>query len=787
MKKNKTDKKPRDKSINIPEAKNLLDNHWICLAVLLVIWIVFFRELLTGSAYLFDDFIEQYYPGKLMSSVALKNGDFPWWNPYMFAGIPFFADLQIAVLYPFNLILTLFATPEKLSPLPIQISIIFHYLLGSVFTFFLGKKLDMSNGISILFAVIYTYSSYMIIHMIHMPLVEAVMWFPLILLLWFNFINSGNFVYPLAAGLIMGVSILAGYPQVPFLNFFFIAVYTLIIFINKLRSGESKYSIKIALGFISFVAIPFGLTAFQLLPTNEFVSLSNRAGFDYDFAKQGSLHLYDFITLIMPKFFGVWSGNDKITDLRYWSQHQEGPWMFSIANLFMSSLIIVLIIPAARYFILTKKHKYLFWFLSGFVLFSALFSLGGNFFFHKLMYDFVPFFNRFRNPAHILYLLIFSAILISMLGIDGIIKDGLIRKYFNKKYFLSLSAFAIILLIYFFSGGGVPSDIQGTKEISSWVGKQYIIFLVFFSLFTFVIMMYSNQKIKTASLLYLLILLAFIEIHYIWFEQNNGTRNPEQVFSQNSALASKIKEEMKTEHFRVNMRDGRNMLFQRNQGYIDKIEFIEGYGALLLQKFIPVNKPAPSHQDQDLLNVKYRIAVDPASRTMQLKPNPTYLPRAKMYYNIKSFSNEDEVKRYMESDDYDINKTLVIEGDVKQYTELPVLNDSINLPINSVKITKYNMKEIGIDVETSENGYLFLSEIYYPAWKVYLDGNPKEILRANSCLRSVFVPKGTHKIEFRYESDAFHSGFIISVITICLVIPSIVFSYFKGRKKTSKV
>ena len=108
--------------------KSIFDNDYIMLGILAVFWLIFFRQLLSGSAYLFDDFIEQYYPAKLMSSVMISKGIFPFWNPFIFSGMPFFADLQIAVLYPFNFVLTLFVKNDKLSALAIQ-----NYYYSSLF------------------------------------------------------------------------------------------------------------------------------------------------------------------------------------------------------------------------------------------------------------------------------------------------------------------------------------------------------------------------------------------------------------------------------------------------------------------------------------------------------------------------------------------------------------------------------------------------------------------------------------------------------------------------------
>jgi len=175
-----------------------------------------------------------------MTATFLKEGIFPFWNPYVFAGMPFFADLQIAILYPFNLLMIFFLNGDKLSPLALQLSIVFHYLFCSVFVYYIGKHFKLSNLSSVVFAILFTYSSYMIIHMIHMPLIEAAAWFPLLFLLWLKFIDKGKYLYVWAAAFVMVLCILCGYPQVTFFNYMFIALYVLIIFIAKFRAKDYR-------------------------------------------------------------------------------------------------------------------------------------------------------------------------------------------------------------------------------------------------------------------------------------------------------------------------------------------------------------------------------------------------------------------------------------------------------------------------------------------------------------------------------------------------------------------
>lgn len=717
-----------------------------------------------------------------MLATSLKNGIFPFWNPFTFVGTPFFAQIEIAVLYPFNLLLSLFVSNNSLSPLPLQLTIIFHYLMCGIFTFFLGREIKLSNVSALLFSIIFTYSSYMMIHMIHMANIEAVTYLPLVFMLWHRFLRTQKYYNIFIAAFVMGLSVFCGYPQVPFFNYLFISIFLLVVFIYKIKIKEFTSAKNIAIGFVLFAILSISLPAIQLLPSTEFISLSNRAKFDYDFAKQGSVTFLDFITVFVPKVFGVWNWNENSTELQYWSKHSEGSWMFSVSNIYTTALTIIILIPAVTYMIKNNIRKIFVYYFLSFALFVLLFSLGGNFFLHKLLFDFVPFFDRFRNPGHILFLFCFIVSVIASLGFDYFIKD---KKIITEKYLYILSGIAILFLILVASGFFKNAEMVKNEQITSWVTKQYVVFFFLLMVNVILIFLFKRNIINLQIFSILIILISFIDVYYIWGQQNLGP-DPRKLYSKNSQLSGKLKEELNSEIFRVNMREGRDMLFERNQGMIDKIPLIEGYGALILEKYAPPIKKDSNGvlQSHNLMNVKYKISVD-KQKGMNLVPNPGYIPRAKMFYDVKVLQGDTTIRQYMESPEFDYRKTLVIEK-IPSGMTLPDLKDTSNQIKSDVKITNYGLNEFSLDVETFENGFLFLSEVYYPAWNAYIDGMQTEVLRADYCLRAIYLTKGKHKVEYKYESSTFSTGWKVSLTSIILIAFGFVITFFQSKKSKLK-
>ena len=91
-----------------------------------------------------------------------------------------------------------------------------------------------------------------------------------------------------------------------------------------------------------------------------------------------------------------------------------------------------------------------------------------------------------------------------------------------------------------------------------------------------------------------------------------------------------------------------------------------------------------------------------------------------------------------------------------------------------------------MSVTTDKPGILLMSEIWYPAWKVYVDGAPAELLVADYSLRGVAVPAGTHTVDFRFESGAFGTGVWITIITLVAALGGAVVTGMNVRKEKSR-
>lgn len=103
-----------------------------------------------------------------------------------------------------------------------------------------------------------------------------------------------------------------------------------------------------------------------------------------------------------------------------------------------------------------------------------------------------------------------------------------------------------------------------------------------------------------------------------------------------------------------------------------------------------------------------------------------------------------------------------------------------------VEIVRYAPEHIVIRTETEDDGYLVLSDSYYPGWQAWLDGSPVPVYRANVIARAVDLPAGRHEIEFRYRPRSFHLGMAVSVSAVLLVTVGFLSAVLNRREKACK-
>ena len=94
-------------SVPLPEQRFARPVHrsgslFVALVLALFVGALFYPLLFTNRVLASGDILLYFYPYRDYAAAALRAGQIPLWNPYIFTGVPFLANPQAAVLYPLH-------------------------------------------------------------------------------------------------------------------------------------------------------------------------------------------------------------------------------------------------------------------------------------------------------------------------------------------------------------------------------------------------------------------------------------------------------------------------------------------------------------------------------------------------------------------------------------------------------------------------------------------------------------------------------------------------------------
>lgn len=765
-------------------------NDFVFITFLFLCTSVFFWKILLHPDQMINpnpfnsDTTYQYYPWRFFAEGMLKDGQLPLWIPYTFSGEPFIANIQTAVFYPLNIIL--------FSVFPAYLGFGYGYLvhifLAGLFMYLLARYIKLDGSSSFLSSIIFMFSAFFVAHTSggHYTIIAAACWIPLIFLLFVIALNKKSSFYGLITGVFIGVQFLAGHMQISLYTLFALGLYLLFRFLFIIRENRDYKRVS-KLFSISAFALVVGilLSAIQLVPSLELSKYATRAGgVSYDFATSYSLPPLNFITFVLPNFFG----NPAINT--YWGPRNYGELSAYIGIL---PLIFVFI---AIYF--KRDDKYVLFF-TVLTFLSLLFALGRYTPVYWFLWKFVPGFDLFRCPCRFIFLFTFSASILSGFGFSFL--KGNLTLSAREKIWKIIKILAVLTLLLLcvtvaaYTGSNqiiqfgqnmaeqmyytldhppaYPLDyyIQKVNLIYSTIMGDLptLLVLAVGSIFILALQIKKQIPVKYFSIIVILFILS-----NLWFYPGFviDTKKPEEIYSKPDYVVF-LKDN--SEGYRVYDVDNK---IPDNFQIIYGIQEVNGFNPLKLRDYDQVlscihnlsdNK---NHPVLNLLNVKYILASTQLNnsglklvfnkKNTYIYENEKVLPKAFIIHNIK-IESEKEIIKELKSESFNPIDAVILE----QKTNSEALG---NEGFEEVKIKEYSPNEIILEANITRPGFLVLSEIYYPNWKVYVDGKQRVVYKAYHTLRSVYLDKGQHTVMFVCDPPSLRIGSWITLFTSIFLI-----------------
>lgn len=261
---------------------------------------------------LLADLVLQNYPWQRLIVNALRQGEIPWWDPFIFSGHPFLANGQAMGFYPLRLVFHLLPLPRAYG-----VFIVLQLGLAGVWMYLLARVLGANPLGGLLAGLTFELSGFLVVSAVHPMIIAAASWLPLLLALAeltlrrAPFLRFGRCMLPwalLGAAALM-LEMLAGHAEITYFALLVLAAYVAYRLVYRLATlPRAEWRAEVfspALGVLLMVTLGLGLGAVQYLPLYEVV----RASF-----RQGAVSLQEVlgwaypkrrvITFLIPNFFG---------------------------------------------------------------------------------------------------------------------------------------------------------------------------------------------------------------------------------------------------------------------------------------------------------------------------------------------------------------------------------------------------------------------------------------------------------------------------------------------------
>ena len=750
--------------------KNKIIEFLIVITTLFFLLTILYNQFISGD-YIFAS--GDYFAPKMIAN-SIKSltdiyGEYPYWLPSIFGGMPTIHSLQNISNYYFpNFILNIlkiFSAPEIWTQL-------IHLIFSGLGTYILLRFLKVDFLVSLFGSITFLMTPYMNVCIVHGhgSQIMTAAYIPWILWALLKLCEKQN-IYNLGLlALFVGFQLQRGHIQIAYYTWImagiFIIMFPIFEYIKSCKNISFKlipkfYYYLIAAFFFGFI-MALSIIYPSYLYSEHSIRGAVQGGASFNYATGWSFSFKEMITFIIPSFFGF-GGNT------YWGTIE--PAMTDFPN-YLGIFTIIFIIYGL---IKPNKNSIYLYFLS-LSLFFLMLSFGKNFLLFEFLYNYLPFFNKFRVPMMALMMFQFSSIILSALGLQSFINDD--KKPAFKVITFIVFLFLIFFLLFklFFINNLKISEniiIQVKDMINFDLNKSILILFSF--LFLFIFSLYNTTK--KYPILISLILLSIIDIFTINHKIINQPKIKIQTSNLNELLLplNELKKtyDIKREPFRFISQSGYYQI--RNWSAYVNLEDIRGYHPAKLNnysKFEPYLNTKIGRNFMRLLNVKKIINWNDKWEIISTNDFLDSVDRIFLVDTLVQYQNDEELLMLMNNDFFDPLKVSYTKSIVPLFSK-PNSN-------SYVRIKKWSPNKIIIETNLEHENFVGLSEVYYPNWEI--TSHDVDVIQINGLIRGFVSPKGKNTIimEFNYNDVKYAS--YISFLSFFIMLSFILSSFYFNNK-----
>ena len=791
------------------------------------------------------DVVQQYFPWRKFYAESLKQGNLPLWNPFMFCGTSFVGNGMSAIFYPFNLLFVV---------MPVETAFGWvawlHLVLAGVFMFGLLRQF-FSPLSALTGAIAFQLCGFFVAWLAYLPLLCTATWLPAALWAYeFGSRSHPNACTPTRlhaytlASLSLGMSLLAGHPQVGFYVLWAFGVYVL------LKTFVARTFQPLLWGMLSLVGgVIFG--AVQLLPLLEMASISFRSGAESSaLAAANRLPLDQFVRLFVPSFFGDWrSGTHLIWDFaRFNFVERTGYPSVTAFLLAFVSVFSVLVQACKGASVQTNSSQQkqqqtgafvsslpvpcpvsLVPFVTGLVFATFGLLAASVPIVHRFMAFGMPGTQAFVGISRALFLFDFGIAILCACGMEVLAQSVVQSNRVSRLPIVGLIMALLFMAICVSLGVNVHAEMAFHPALRDFTMAQIYRWLALTTLGVIVIFFairfpqlsrlhaYTLARLHTYTLFALPLLVAIDLLWFAWGQHPEADK--EMAFFETPSIRW-LKQNLGTQRFIAVGTDAIKHWTPSNTLMVYGLRDAQGSDSLMTMRIFQFlqawDKNSPLHRAfavrnfdspmLDLMAVKYVVAAEPLSEDerkglrlvhtgdLWVYENGNALPRAFVVPNWQFAKSPQDALQQICDPKFDPHKMAVLEeAEGKGYGKREVKKSTPRPSSLAPRPIRFrdNTNTLSIDVALRSDGALVVADGTYPGWRAFRREKGSQewqqltVFIANYAFRAVILAAGEWQMVWVYFPGSVTVGLFLSLTSIAattaIAFASLKLCWFRGN------
>lgn len=741
------------------------------------------------------DYLSAGYFFHEFASARFAAGALPKWVPYVFGGLPMFANPG-STFFPVRLAADVFLPVKDLFPAMYVVQ----FFLAGLGMYLLVRELGVRPWIAFVAGLAFQFTGLPMsfVYAGHDGRIIVATLAPLYLFFLHRGVRTGHLAAFAGATATLALALLSFQIQLAYYLLFAAAAWVVFAFIHlgTWRDGRGLTK-RLGLGLGS-VAFAFALATVNFLPFKDYVAQSPRGGASgrgYAYSTSYSMPPAEILGLAVPEQSGI-----DITDLQGKPKFPpyRGKSPFKLHTEYAGAFVVALLFLGVVY---SRRDRY-WWFFAGLSIVVLSVAFGGFTPLFRLYYAVMPEFKRFRAPNLTFFLVSTSLVTMAALTMErlAVLRAATAARKKGAKDPLAVAPWVLgglIVLTIIGAGLAGGSATAGPSRAAGWMR-----FALFLAAVAVLLWLWLTQRLRPRVAAALLSLVVVTDLWIIDRRFFMTVPPPDVTFAADDVVrflesqpgtfrvwAPNLGQQQRGASYRQGDYLMRFRIQQAGGEHGNQLQRWNQYVGTNSATYVDWHNFARYPVFMDAANVRYIITraqlggvpwkeVHRGSAGIVYE-NQNALPRAYLVGAVTVAAPPEGALDTMKQAGFDPRRTGVLYQ--------PLADSLGGDPVQgTAEVTTYQPDHVEIHARTDRRALLVLADNYYEGWQATVDGQTQAVLRVDHTFRGVVLGPGDHDIVMDFRPASFYAGFWIYLVGSLVLLGyglALLIRFWLGRRR----